>query len=185
MIRLTLSDEDRATVQALRRDRALTLADRDRVEMVLLSAAGWTPPRIATHLGYHAKTVRLVLKRFGEHGPASVRRRPPGPLPDAGRRAQVTTALDALLGQDRSWTAAQLAAALADQGIPLSTRQTRKYLKRMGARWRRTVRTLAHKQDPIKVERAKAQLTVLKKRPLKGAWPSPTSTSAGSRPASR
>ena len=185
MIRVTLSDDDRAVVQALRRDRTLAPAERDRVEMVLLSAAGWGPPAIAGHLGCHAKTVRLVLKRFQEHGPASLRRRPPGPPPDAARRQHVTAALDALLDQDRTWTAAQLAAALADQGIHLSTRQTRKYLTRMGARWRRTVRTLAHKQDAAKAERAKAQLTVLKKRPLRGAWPSPISTNAGLRPASR
>jgi hypothetical protein len=45
----------------------------------------------------------------------------------------VTTALDALLGQDSTRTAAQLAVALADQGIRLSARQPRTYLKAMGA----------------------------------------------------
>jgi hypothetical protein len=32
--------------------------------MILLSDAGWSPPRIAGHLKYHAKTVRLALERF-------------------------------------------------------------------------------------------------------------------------
>ena len=45
-------------------------------------------------------------------------------------------ALSTLLLQERTWTAAQLAAALREQAIALSTRQTRKYLKGMGARWR-------------------------------------------------
>src|SRR5262245_32462757 len=145
MIRLTLTLDDEAAVQTLRRDATLSPAERDRVEMVLLSAVGWSPPRIAAHLHCHAKTVRLVLVRFRQQGPASLRKRRPGPPPDTARREQVTAALDALLGQDRTWTAAQLALALREFDITLSTRQTRKYLQAMGTRWRRTVRTLAHK----------------------------------------
>lgn len=164
MIHLTLSEPERAAVQALRRDRTLLPAERDRVEMVLLSAEGWSPPRIAAHLGYHAVTVRSVLGRFQHTGSASLRRGRPGPPPDTARRTQVTAALDALLDQDRTWTAAQLATALGDQGIALSTRQTRKYLGRMGARWRRTARTLRHKQDPDRVAQATAELADLKKK---------------------
>ena len=55
-------------MQALRHDTTLSPAERDRVEMILLSDAGWSPPTIADHLNYHAKTVRLVLKRFHERG---------------------------------------------------------------------------------------------------------------------
>ena len=167
MIRVNLTNETREAVQvqALRRDPSLSPAERDRVEMVLLSAAGWSPPQIATHLACHPVTVRKVLKRFAADGPASLRHGRPGPPPDVARRAQVTTALDTLLGQDRTWTAAQLADALRDQGIDLSTRQVRKYLTHMGAQWRRVAHTLRHKQDPARVERARAQLASLKKKP--------------------
>jgi putative transposase len=182
MIRLTLTDPEHAAVQALRRDPTLRPAERDRVEMVLLAATGWSPPRIATHLRCHAKTVRLVLVRFREEGPPSLRRRRPGPPPDVARRAQVEAALDRLLDQDRTWTAAQLAAALAEDGIQLSPRQTRKYLGRIAA-WRRTVHTLRHKQDPAKVERATAVLCSLKKRPPPAASGSSISTNAVSPPA--
>lgn len=168
MIRVTLTDDERAAVQALRRDRTLAPAERDRVEMVLLSAAGWSPPRIAAHLAVHAVTVRKLLERWPREGTECVRRGRPGPPPDTARREQVTTALDALLGHDRTWTAAQLATALGEQGIALSTRQTRKYLGRMGARWRRTVRTLHHKQDPERVATAAQELDVLKKKPQPG-----------------
>ena len=164
MLSLTLSESERTAVAALRRDPGLSPAERDRVEMVLLSAAGWSPPRIAVHLDYHAVTVRSVLKHFQQSGRTSLRKARPGPPPDAARRTQVTTALDGLLGRDRTWTAAQLAAALSEQGIVLSTRQTRKYLGQIGARWRRTARTLRHKQDPERVEQATAELAVLKKR---------------------
>src|SRR5215211_7096322 len=185
MIHLTFSEAERAAVQGLRRDRTLTPADRDRVEMVLLSDAGWSPPRIARHLGYCAATVRTVLTRVRTSGQAGLRRGRPGPAKDEARRAQVTAALDRLLEQDRTWTAAQLAQALRDEGIALSTRQTRKYLVGMGARWRRVQRTVRHNQDPARVERAERVLASLKKKPPPARSPSATSTSAASPPASR
>jgi transposase len=184
MIHLTLRPDEEAAVQALRRDALLSPAERDRVEMVLLSATGWSPPRIARHLRCHAKTVRLVLQRFQAQGPPSLRRRRPGPPPNAARRAQVEATLEALLEQDRTWTAAQLATALGERGIPLSARQTRKYLGRIAA-WRRTVRSLRHQQDPGKAARATAVLTALKKRPPPGGSAWSTSTNAASPPASR
>ena len=98
MIRLELAPERRTAVQALRRAPTLRPAERDRVEMVLLSAEGWSPPRIAGHLGCHPATVRQVLKRFAAAGTAGLRRRRPGPPKDEARRRQVTAALDRLLG---------------------------------------------------------------------------------------
>jgi putative transposase len=185
MLRVTLSPERAEAVRALRRDASLSPAERDRVEMVLLSAEGWSPPKIAGHLGYCAATVRTVLVTFPTTGLGGLRRRRPGPSKDLVRREQVTSALDRLLGQDRTWTAAQLAEALAGEGIILSTRQTRKYLTWMDARWRRTVTTLAHKQDPARVDRAKRTLTTLKKSRPRVAFVWGTSTSAASAPASR
>ncbi len=165
MIRANLTTDTRDAVQALRRDATLSPAERDRVEMILLSDEGWSPPHIANHLKCHAKTVRLVLKRFHEQGLASPRYQRPGPPPDTARREQVTSALEQLLSQNRTWTAGQLAEALEDFGIQLSTRQTLKYLGRMEAHWRRTARTLRHKQDPVRVDHARTQLATLKKRP--------------------
>lgn len=88
MIRIFLPPAERAIVQRLRRDAALTPAERDRVEMVFLSADGWSPPRIAAHLGYNAATVRRILLRFQGSGPPSLRRQRPGPppMPPAARR---------------------------------------------------------------------------------------------------
>ena len=185
MIRLRLTEDERAAVQALRRDRDLAPAERDRVEMVLLSDAGWAAPRIAAHLGYCAATVRSTLKRFAAAGPAGLRRARPGPPKDEARRREVTAALDRLLDQDRTWTAAQLAQALGAEGIELSTRQTRKYLVGMGARWRRVQRTVRHRQDPAAVAHAERVLAALKKRPPRDGSPSATSTSPASPPANR
>jgi transposase len=185
MLRVTLSPADREAVQALRRDPTLTPHERDWVEMILLSAVGWSPPQIATHLRCHPETVRRLLKRFQDAGLAAVRQRRTGPPPDVARRQQVTMALDRLLAQDRTWTARQLAAALAEQSLPLSTRQTRRYLSGMRARWRRTARTLKHKQDPVRAAQAAHTLAAFKKKPRRARCGWSSSTSVASRPASR
>jgi transposase len=184
MLRVTLSPERAAAVRVLRRDASLSPAERDRVEKILLSAEGWSPPKIAGHLGYCAATARTVLAGFPTTGVDGLRRKRPGPPKDLARRERVRAALDRLLGQDRTWTAGQLADALATEGIRLGPRQTRKYLTWMDARWRRTVTTLAHKQDAARVDQAERTLATLKKsRPTAAsAWA--TSTSAASAPAS-
>src|SRR5919202_5679062 len=114
MIRLTLTDPERTAVQVLRRDPTLRPAERDRVEMVLLSAAGWTVPAIARHLGYCAATVRAVLKQFTATDLTSLRRQRPGPPKDWARAARVTTALNRRLDEPRKWTARKLAPALEE-----------------------------------------------------------------------
>src|SRR5687768_9001229 len=104
MIRLMLTPDQEAGAQAARRDPSLQPLERDRVEMVLLSARGWSPPVIAAHLQYHPTTVRTALKAFAAHGLSGLWHRRPGPPPDAARRTQITTALDRLLTQPRTWT---------------------------------------------------------------------------------
>jgi putative transposase len=180
MLRVTITPDQWTAAQAARRDPGLTPLERDRGAMVLLSAEGWSPPAIAHHLDYHAATVRHALKAYLAHGLSGLWHQRPGPPPDTARSEQVTQALDRLLDQPRTWTAAQLAHALQAEGIRLSTRQTRRYLQAMGAKWRRTVRSLRHKQDPTKVERAKSVLAMLGKGRPRGASSAPSSTSAAS-----
>jgi hypothetical protein len=111
MRRTILTDDQRAELQQARHDPTLSPRDRDRVEMVFLSAAGWSPPRIAAHFGCSVKPVHAVLDGYPTKGLAAVRRQRPGVRPNLVRRAQVEAALTALLAADRTWTAAQLAAA--------------------------------------------------------------------------
>lgn len=131
--------------------------------MLLLSAEGWSPPRIAAHLGCHAKTVRQVLDRYPQEGLACLVRQHPGTRPNTEHRQQVEDALRTLLAQDRTWTAAQLAATLAAQQITLGPRHLRRYLRAMGAGYRRTGRTLDHKQDPVQATTARQELATLKR----------------------
>jgi transposase len=117
MIRVTLTDPERTAVQALRRDPTLRPAERDRVEMGLLSAAGWPVSAIAQHLGCCAATVRTVLKQFTPTDLTTLRRKRPGPPKDWARAAQVTAALNRRLDEPRTWTARPLAHALQEEGI--------------------------------------------------------------------
>jgi transposase len=144
MRRVTRTPDQRTAAEAARRDPTLTPLERDRVEMILLAAAGWRPPAIVQHLDAHAATVRQALKACRAQGLVGLWHQRPGPPPDTARREQVTAARDRLLDQPRTWTAAQLAQVLWADGIQLSTRQTRRYPQGMGAQWRRTVRSLRH-----------------------------------------
>ena len=185
MRRTTLSETQRTELQAARHDATLRPRERDRVEMLLLSAQGWSPPQIARHFRCSVKPVHAVLDGYPVRGLAALRRQRPGPKPDAARQEAVTGALTTLLAEDRTWTAAQLAAALGEQAIALSARQTRRYLQRMDHGWRRTQRSLRPKQDPAKVTTAQHTLGALKKGPLRANSRSLSSTRAASAPVSR
>src|SRR5919204_293145 len=116
MLTVHLTDESRAELRRLREQPRPARKVRDRVEMVLLSAAGWSPARIAEHLGYCAHTVRGVLRDFLLRGPAACTPRRTGPPPDRARRERVLGRLRGLLAEPRTWTAGQLAEALAGSG---------------------------------------------------------------------
>lgn len=165
MLQALFTSDQRAALQAARHEPSLRPAERDRVEMLLLSMDGWSPPRIARHFACHPQTVRRLLHRVGTDPTAVLRRQRPGPPPNLVRRVQIETALTELLAQDRTWTAAQLAEALGERKVMLSARQVRRYLVGLRSGYRRTVRSLHHRQDPERVQAAKTELAALKKRP--------------------
>src|SRR5204863_4421318 len=106
MIRIQLDDASRTELQSLRRTD-LPPKVRDRLEMLFLADAGWSPPRIAAHLGYDSQTVRKVLHGWRRQGRDILVPGKPGPRPDTDRRAALHARLTDLLGQDRTWTSAQ------------------------------------------------------------------------------
>jgi putative transposase len=179
MIRTQLDDATRDELQALRR-KPLSPKVRDRIEMVILSDAGWSAPRIAKHLGYCGQTVRDLLRGFLARGPAALYPFRSGPPPDVARRDRLAEGLTRLLTEERTWTSRQLSQALAGRGIVPGPRQVRRHLKRIKAGYRRTASTLKHKQDPAKAERAGRVLPTSRRRRRPGGWPCITSTSAAS-----
>src|SRR6478672_12578222 len=167
MIRTQLDDATRDELQALRRT-PVSPKVRDRIEMVLLSDAGWSAPRIAEHLGYCGQTVRDLLRAFLARGLDALHPFRPGPAPDIAHRDRVAEELARSLAEDRTWTSRQLSRALAERGIALGARQIRRHLKRIKAGYRRTASSLKHKQDPAKAERAGRILDNLKSKAMAG-----------------
>ena len=116
MIRTNLDASTRDRLRALRR-ADLPPKVRDRIEMVTLSDAGWSAPRIAAHLGYRGQTVRDILRNSLALGVDALYPRRTGPAPDAGRHERVAEELRRSPAEDRTWTSRQLAEALATRGI--------------------------------------------------------------------
>ncbi len=137
--------------------------------MVRLSDAGWSVPRIARHLGQHEQTVRLWIKAFLHGGFAALPNKPRG-----GKHSALTPAILAairaeLATGERTWTAAQLAAWVAEHhGVRLSTDRLRVHLRRAKLSWQRTSRSLNHKQDPIEVAARQIELTEREKKGRSG-----------------
>jgi putative transposase len=167
MIRTYIDDATRDELQALRR-QSLPPRVRDRIEMVILSDAGWSPPRIAKHLGYCGQTVRDTLRGFLARGLEALYPFRSGPAPNIAHQDRVAEELRRSLAEDRTWTSRQLSQALAEQGIRLGARQVRRHLKRIKAGYRRTASSLKHKQDPAKAERAGHILDNLKAKAVAG-----------------
>ena len=168
MLRLTLTPAQAGALRALRRT-PLAPAERDRVEMALLSLRGWSPPALAEHFGYEVHAVRRILHAIAEGGAAAIAHKKTGPQPDLARRKRVEAALRTHLGETRTWDATQLQAALHQEGMTLSARQIQRYLHRLGGRYRRTKPSLRHRQDPEARERGRRCLARYRRRARSGA----------------
>lgn len=181
MYRVRLTEEQRDELKRCSHTPGIMPRTRDRLEMVRLSDAGWSIPRIARHLQISELRVRFWIKRFLD---ADF----PG-LPDQphlGPPSRLTPALREAIRAElrkgtRTWTAAQLAEWLRVQhGVDLTPGWLAELLKRARITYKRTHRGLQHKQDAARVAAAQAELAELEKGARKVAWTSGTST----RPAS-
>lgn len=165
MYRITLTDEQRRELRTRTRQAGLAPTTRDRLEMVRLSDAGWSVPRIARHLGQHEQTARTWVKAFLEGGFDALPNKPRGGKQSA-LTAPMLEAARAEVGKGtRTWTAAQLADwVAAEHGVRLSADRLGIHLRRARISWQRTSRTLRHKQDPGEVAEREAVLTDLAKK---------------------
>lgn len=164
VIGISLTPARRAELNQRPRDPATTPRPRDRLEMVRLSDAGWTVPRIA--LGRHEQTVRTQVKAFLAGGFDAPRPRvSPGRPPTV--RADDLDALARLLDESaargRAWTLGHLTRWLAqERGVVVSPGRLSVLLKQRRFRWKRTKRTVRHKRrDPDLHAAKEAELEVL------------------------
>ena len=173
LYRVHLTEEQRAELQRRTRAPGLMPRTRDRLEMVRLSDAGWSIPKIARHLRLDEQRVRYWIKRFLAGGFAV--------LPDQPHRGQpsrltpeILAALKAELAQaDRTWTAQQLADWLAAQhGIEIGADWLGRKLRRARVSYKRTRTGLQHQQNPAEVEVKQAELHALERGARPVAWTS-------------
>ena len=164
MYRVKLAPEEQWELRRRTRATGIMPRTRDRLEMVRLSAAGWSIPKIAVHLGIHEHRVRYWIKRYLDGGFDAL---PDQPHP--GQSSAVTPAILAsmkaeIAKADRTWTARQLAEWMeAEHGLRRSPEQVSRLLKRERIVFKRTGRGLKHKQKPEEVAAKKAELEVLEK----------------------
>jgi transposase len=165
MYRITLTDEQRRELRERTRQRGLAPSTRDRLEMVRLSDAGWSVPRIARHLGQHEQTVRAWIKAFLAGEFAALPNKPRGGKKSALTAPMLESVRAEVARGTRTWTAAQLAEWVAEHhGVRLSADRLRIHLRRAKISWQRTSRTLRHKQDPAEVAERQAVLDDLAKK---------------------
>jgi putative transposase len=165
MYRISLTDDQRRDLRARTRQAGLAPSTRDRLEMVRLSDAGWSVPRIARHLGQHEHTVRPWIKAFLAGGFDALPNKPRGGKVSALTAAILESVRAEVARGERTWTAAQVADWVAEHhGVRLSADRVRLHLRRAGISWQRTSRTLRHKQDPAEVAERRAVLDALEKK---------------------
>lgn len=165
MFQVSLNEEQRAELRRRTRESRVSPAVRDRLEMVRLSDAGWSVPRIAQHLGAHDQTVRRYVKAYLTEGFDGLAPRPHPGRPSRIRVADLEAVEQLLDETDRTWTAPQLVAWLeAERGVSLCRDHLGRLLRRRGFRWKRTKQSVAHKRkDPNLFQTAERELAALKK----------------------
>ena len=172
MYRVRLGEQARQELRRRAHEAGVMPRTRDRLEMVRLSDAGWSIPRIAQHFGMSERCVRRWIKTFLAEGFDA--------LPDkthVGQKSALTPEMLAAIGAqvskgERTWTAPQIADWLEQHfALRLSPPWISRLLRREKISYKRTSRTLQHKQDPQQVARKSADLETLGKRSAVGAMP--------------
>lgn len=165
MYRVQLSDEERQELQRQTHAAGVRPRTRDRLEMVRLADAGWSVPRIARHLGMSEKSVRRWVRAFGAAGFEALGDRPP-----AGRPSRLSAAIREAVRhefakEERTWTAPQVVEWLGERfEVAVSVSHLRRLLRRWKLSYKRTGRSVKHKQKPEEVAVKKPELAALEKR---------------------
>lgn len=165
MYRITLTNAQRLELQHRARQPGIAASTRDRLEMVRLSDVGWSVPKIAQYLGAHEQTVRSWIKAFLAGSFDALPNKPRGGKQSALTPAMLEAVRAELAPGQRTWDAGQLADWVAEHhGVRVSASRLRIHLKRAKLSYKRTSRSLRHKQKPDEVAEKQAMLQVLEKK---------------------
>lgn len=165
MYRIEFDDAARQELNRRAHQPGIAPNTRDRLEMLRLSDAGWSIPKIAVHMSYHEQTVRRWIKVFLLEGFDSLVD-PPRPGKPSAITAEILAAVRGWIEQaDRIWSAGQIAEEVARvYGIRRSSKHWRHLLRREKLAYKRTSRNLKHKQNQAQVKTKQAELEALQKR---------------------
>src|SRR6266849_2643759 len=149
MYRVHLTDAQREELQRRAHAPGVMPRTRDRLEMVRLAHAGFSIPQIARHLQISEKRGRHYIKAFLAQGFDALPDRP-----HPGQQSALTPTIEAairteLCKEERTWTAPQLADWVTQQfGVRLGPDWLGRRLKRARIAYKRTARSVKHKQKP-------------------------------------
>lgn len=167
MYRVSLTEEQLTELNHLCRARTTKPSTRSRLEMLRLAHAGWTIPRIAEHFDVTESRVRYWIKAFLAGGFVALESKM-SPGPPRKLTNEILQSLREVVGQvgqdGRTWTAPQVLEWLQQEhGLTVNRTWLCEVMNQNGMSYKRTARTLQHKQKPEQVADRKADLETLKK----------------------
>jgi transposase len=165
MYRVQFDEETRQELIRRAHQPNVAPSTRDRLEMLRLSDAGWSIPKIARHLRNHEQTVRRWIKTFLLEGFEALVD-PPRPGKPSAITPEILAAVRGWIEKgDRTWNAGQIADEVARVfGVRRSVDRWQRLLHRANLGYKRTSRHLKHKQDPVAVAAKRTELEALEKR---------------------
>lgn len=168
MYRVSLTAQERQELNQRAHQGDIAPSTRDRLEMVRLSDAGWRIPQIARHLGQHPQTVRSWIKAFLAEGFDGLANQPRGGSTSALTPAVLQAVQHEVAKGERTWNAGQIAEWVALQySVQRSAAQVRRKLREARLSYKRTSRSVRHKQKPQEVADKRAELERLEKGALR------------------
>lgn len=164
--RVSLMTDEREALRERIRDPKTKPRTRERLEMIRLSDAGLSIPQIAPILRMSEGRVRYWVKRFLENRTfEALNDQPHLGMPSALTPERLAALRAEIEKGDRTWTTPQLSTWLeTEQGLKRSDDQIGRKLKEIGIVWKRTSRSLRHKQKSEAVETKRTELEALEKK---------------------
>lgn len=161
-----MTDLQRDELHRRIRDPRTKPRSRERLEMIRLSDAGMSIPKIAPILRQSEGRVRYWVKRFLELQTFDALNDQPHPrMPSRLTPERLAALREEIEKGGRTWTTPQMAEWLGEtQDVSLSGDQIGRKLNAAGIVWKRTSRSLKHKQKPEEVETKRAELEGLEKK---------------------
>ena len=164
MYRLHLTVLQMQELQSRTRQKGIAPRTRERLEMVHLCHTGWNIPKIADYLNVYHKTVRHWIKAFLSNGFDALIDQP-----HSGQKSAITPEIFQQVQQwleeeNHTYSTSKIVQKVQAQfAISRSVCQWSRLLRRNGFSYKRTHRTLQHKQKTQEVAKKKADLEILEK----------------------